>query len=567
MSGSSSERAAAERLVPSALSRVYGLGSVFGKHLSDAGRTMVIVGLLLGGVVLATASQVALEFDTLQARQGLAAQMQMLPPLFSGLLGEPINVQTLGGFISWRTLGAMPLLIGIWSISALSGTLAGEAGRGTLEMVLAAPVSRRSLALQKLLAHAAALGGALFIAGVLIWLSTLVFAVLPGDEAGLVTVLSELAYTFAIALLFGAIAFAAGTLLTRGMAAGAGGAALFGSYIINGYADLVPGFDVLRLGSPFYWTTQHRPLAGVTDWPALMLVLSLAAAFGLLGVLLFQRRDLGATVAFPTGRAGRLAVRYGLGWSLRGPGRRAFAERLPDAIGWGAGLGLYGLVIALSAEQFAAMIESVPEIGAIIRRFFPDVDLATAGGVLQMTMFSFATLIFGLAGAALVSGWAGEETNRKTELVLAAPLRRFGWAVRTSLAVIAAMVVMSLLTALGTAAGAALMDDPVAGPIAGSLALGLYGMALMGAGFVIAGLGWPRLAGVATAGLTIGLYLLNLIGGALRLPEEVLNLALSRHLGQPMAGSYDLAGILLCACLALGGLLLGALAFTRRDLT
>jgi ABC-2 type transport system permease protein len=557
----------ARRSRPSTFARLFGLGSVFGKQLRDSGLAIVVVGLALGGVILATASQVALEFDTVESRRGLAMQMQMLPPLFQGLLGEPINIETLGGFISWRTLGAMPLLIGVWSITALSGTLAGEAGRGTLELVLATPVSRRSLALQKLFAHVVALALALLIAGVLIWLSTVLFAVLPGDEASLVTVLAELAYTFAVALLFGGVAFAAGALLSRGVAAGAGGAALFGAYMINGYADLVPGFDILRLGSPFYWATQHRPLAGVSDWPAVALILALAVAIGLLGVVLFQRRDLGSTVALPTGRLGRLAMGAGFGWSLAGPGRRSFAERLSEAVGWGAGLGLYGLVIALSAEQFAAVIDSVPQMGEIIRRFFPNVDFRTAGGVLQMTMFGFASLIFGLAAAALVGGWASDETNRRTEMVLATPIRRSSWALRTGAAVLLAMLLMSLITAAGTALGAAIMGDPVGGPIGGSLVLGLYAMALMGAGFLVAGLGWPRLAGVVVGGLAIGIYVLDLIGGALRLPDDVLNLALTRHLGQPMAGSFDVVGMALCAVLAAGGLVLGALAMGRRDLT
>lgn len=559
--------AAGRRRRPSSLSRVYGLGSVFAKHLRDSTPALLLVGVALGGVILATASQVALEFDTVESRRALATQMQLLPPLFQGLLGEPINIETLGGFISWRTLGALPLLIGIWLIAALSGTIAGEAGRGTLEMVLATPVSRRSLALQKLAAHVVALALALIIAGVLIWLSTIAFAVLPGDQSELVTVLAELSYTLAMALLFGAIAFAAGALLGRGVAAAAGGSALFGSYMVNGYSELVPGFDLLRLGSPFYWTTQHRPMAGVSDWPAIGLVLGLAVGFGLLGVLLFQRRDLGATVSLPTRRLARLRRLGGAGdWSLRGTGRLAFAERLPEAVAWGVGLGLYGLVIALSAEQFAGVLTSLPQIEQMVERIFPGLDFRTAGGVLQLTMFGFASLIYGLAAAALVGGWAGDENNRRTEIVLATPVPRMAWALRGGVAVLASMLVMSVVTATGLSMGVAMMGDPLAGPISGSLVLGLYGMALMGIGLLVAGLGWPRLAGLTVAALAIGIYLLDLIGSALRLPDEVLNLALTRHLGQPMAGIYNEGGMLLCAGIALGGLALGGLAFRRRDL-
>ena len=41
----------------------------------------------------------------------------------------------------------------LWSILALSGTLAGEASRGSLDFVAAAPFGKRRIALEKLAAH------------------------------------------------------------------------------------------------------------------------------------------------------------------------------------------------------------------------------------------------------------------------------------------------------------------------------------------------------------------------------------------------------------------------------
>ncbi len=66
-------------------------------------------------------------------------------------------------------------------------------------------------------------------------------------------------------------------------------------------------------------------------------------------------------------------------------------------------------------------------------------------------------------------------------------------------------------------------------------------------------------------GLSVGMWLLEFIGSAVGLPEHVLNLALIRHLGQPMAGMYNESGMLICAGIAVGGAVLGALAFKRRD--
>ncbi len=41
---------------------------------------------------------------------------------------------------------------------------------------------------------------------------------------------------------------------------------------------------------------------------------------------------------------------------------------------------------------------------------------------------------------------------------------------------------------------------------------------------------------------------------------------LTAHLGQPMVGSWDVVGVVACLVLAVGGVALGALGVTRRDM-
>jgi ABC-2 type transport system permease protein len=341
---------------------------------------------------------------------------------------------------------------------------------------------------------------------------------------------------------------------------------MFGMFMVNGYADLVPGFDVARLASPFYWTLEHRPMAGPSDWPAVALVAGLVVIVALVGLYVFQRRDLASVVrvALPGGsrRRGWWVSR----WSLTGAGTRSLGERLPDGIGWGVGLGLYGLIIAISSEEFAAVVASLPQMQQMIENFFPGIDMTTAGGLLQLAMFNFASLIVGLAASTFVAGWATDETNRRLELVLAAPMRRFGWALRSGLGLLVAIVLMVVVAAVGIALGVAIVGSPLAGPISGALVLGLYAAALAGIGLLVAGLGWPNRAALVVAAVAIGMWLLEFLGGILNLPDSLINLALTTHLGQPMAGIYNWPGMLLTAAIAVGGLLIGALAFERRDL-
>ena len=564
------ERHATQRR-PSALSRVYGLGSVFGKTMRDSRRAILGVGMLLGLIVLVTIAAIGDQFDTAAEREALARQMETLPALFQGLLGTPIEIETLPGFLSWRLVGALPLMIGLWSITALAGTLAAEAARGTLEVVLGAPISRRSLAVQKYLGHAVGLALVLAFVSTVAWLGSTAFGTLPGDEMDPVTALSEFALVGAISLLVGSIAFAFSSLLGSTMAAGVAAAYLFGSFAINGYAGLVPGFDILRLGSVFYWTQGHRPMAGVSDWTAVGVVFGLAVAIGLVGVVLFERRDLATRVALPA-RMRRGLGWLGLGrlsvgrWSLGGPTARSFAERLPQAIGWGGAMGLYGLFVAAAADAFTEVINSVPQIAQMVRIFYPDFDFESTGGVLQFAIFAFIALLVGIAAAALIHGWSSDERDGRLEMVLSKPIRRIAWSVRSGAGLLAAIMVMGLVIGVGPSIGAVIQGDAWLPIIVGGLVLGLYGAALAGVGLLVAGAGWPGWAAMAVGGFTLAFYLLDLLGALLGLPADVLNLSLTRHLGRPMAGFYDVPGLIACLVLALGGLFLGAWLFGRRDL-
>jgi ABC-2 type transport system permease protein len=214
--------AAVERRVGqnSARSRVFGFGSVFGKGLRDSRWAVLGVGLGIGLISVATASQVAAQFPTAADRVALIATSQGLPAVVRGLLGDPINVERLGGFLSWRVTNSLPVLIGLWSILALSGTLATEARRGSLDFLATAPLSRARIATEKAFVHVVGLAAAATLLALLTWLAGLAFARLPGDEIGFVDSLSHFAGVVITSLVPGAVAFALAPVLGRVAAAG-----------------------------------------------------------------------------------------------------------------------------------------------------------------------------------------------------------------------------------------------------------------------------------------------------------------------------------------------------------
>ncbi len=547
---------------PSLAARLLGLGSVFGKSLRDARAAIIVAAAFSAGVVAVSAYAFVLEWDTLPERLALAAQMEALPAIFSGLLGKPVGLETLPGFLSWRVVSVLPILLGIWSIVALSGTLAGEAERGSLELLVAGPLSRARIATEKAVAHVVALGLALLGAALVSWAATRALAILPGDEASLAATVSHYAYVGVATLAGGAVAFALGPLLGRVGAAGVGAAVLYGSYVVNGYAGLVPGFDVLKELSYFRWLAGHRPLAGQEDPLPLLLTAALEVVLLGVGVGLFARRDLGATISLSLGPSRPLLPR-GLG----GPTARSFAERLPMGLAWGVGFGLFGFAVASSAGQFSRLVSESPTLQELYRRIYGVGDISSASGVLQLFFFAFGSFLIGLAAATFVAGWASDEEERRLDLVLVAPLRRRRWALASGTGVYGAMAVMTALVAAGAVLGAVGQGSDPVGPLVGIGVLGLYGMALGGIGLAAGGVGRAGLAGPIVAAVVVASFVVDLLGEILDLPDVVLELVLARHLGQPMLGVYDAAGLALCLGLAVGGLALGAWGFSRRDVS
>ncbi len=225
------------------------------------------------------------------------------------------------------------------------------------------------------------------------------------------------------------------------------------------------------------------------------------------------------------------------------------------------------MVIVASATAFSAMIKDLPQIGAIIEAIYPGLDLTQPSAVLQLTFFAFGSFIMGLAGATFLAGWASDEGRRRLEMVLSTRRSRASWAIWSALGCPRGHRPDDrrhrwILTGVAVAT----QGGDVVGPVAGCAVLGLASAAFASVGLAAGGLVRTSLAAGVTAFLVIGTILIDTLGAALKLPGWVLDLSLYRHLGQPMAGTYDPVGIVAAAVIVVGGVAVCAFGLTRRDI-
>ena len=546
--------AAAPAIRPSGLSRIYGFGSIYAKTIRDSRLAFIIAAGLLGGVTLVMGAAVSSVFPTPASRLEIDKLIGGMPAQMVDFFGKPEKLGTLGGYLTWKYGLTMVLITTLWSVLALSGTLAGEASRGSLDLIASGPHGKRRIAIEKLAAHLTML---VLVLGIMV-VSLVVSSNTFGDAALGDQIEPLSAFGFALwlgfgALFFGGLAFALAPLLGR--AGSAGVAAIAAAVLWTAHTmDMGP----LALLSPYHWMGNQVALVGEYDWPGVALVGIVAAVLLVIGIETFNRRDLGVTagLGLPMLPAAVLGV--------HGPVSRAFGEQLPRALSWGIGIGLFGVMLASLAGEMTSQLTGDENLLKVLQTGFPGLDLTTAGGFLQLFVELFY-IVAGFAAATFVSKWASDETGGRLEELLATPLRRSSWVLAGGLAALGAVAVMTLVFALGIGLGAASGGLSAGDAMLGAVSLGLYGAALVGIGVAVGGLWRTSIAAEIVALFVVATYLIGLLAPPLGLPDWVHQLALTAHFGQPMAGQWDVVGIVASVVIATAGILIGSWGMARRD--
>ena len=195
------------------------------------------------------------------------------------------------GYMSAELFSMMlPLLFIIAAVVAGSKGIAGEEEAGTLDMILAMPISRTRVLLEKFLALAlemVILGLVLFVVA---WVGGL--AVDMNLNAGN---LAAAAFDVVmLAWLFGALALLLGAAIgRRAIAAGIAAALAVVAYVINGLAPLVHVIDDVRSASPWYHYVASDALGQGLDPLHVAVLLIITAVRVAAAPPLLRRRDIG----------------------------------------------------------------------------------------------------------------------------------------------------------------------------------------------------------------------------------------------------------------------------------
>jgi ABC-2 type transport system permease protein len=215
--------------------------------------------------------------------------MKDMPDALKSFVGEQSLSSPAGYLESQFFLFLTPMLFLIFAIGRGSDAIAGEERRKTLDLLLANPIERRTVVLEKAAAivlQVLALG-AVFV--VVLWISAELFDM----DIGVVDLIVPTAGSAGLGLVFGTLALAVGSGTgTKGSAiAVSAGLATFG-YLVNSLAGAVDTLEGARALSPFHYGVGASPVAEGLSASDFAVLVGLCAIFLVAAVIFFKRRDI-----------------------------------------------------------------------------------------------------------------------------------------------------------------------------------------------------------------------------------------------------------------------------------
>jgi ABC-2 type transport system permease protein len=212
-----------------------------------------------------------------------------LPSIYESFAGGAGLITEPAGFLATEYFSFVPLVIIIFAVVAGTAATAGEESAGTLDLLLAQPVTRRRVVLEKAAGLTAAVSVAIAAGAPGVWIGQLI---VDFDLAPWRTLLA-MVLTIPLALLFLVIAmFAGATLPNRAAAVVLSTSAAVAGYVVQTLGLLVTQLEDIRKLTPFYWAEAAEVLVGDIN-PLRPLVLLVPAAVLLAAtVMAFDRRDI-----------------------------------------------------------------------------------------------------------------------------------------------------------------------------------------------------------------------------------------------------------------------------------
>jgi ABC-2 type transport system permease protein len=463
------------------------------------------------------------------------------------LYGEPHDLLSVGGYVSWRVGGSLAIFAAVWGLLGAVRAMRAEEEAGRAELVLAGVVSRR----RAFAAQVAAIGAGAAV----LWLAA--FAGFAGGQVPLGgSAYLALAIVSVVPVLAGVGALASQLAPTRRLATGLSAGVLAIAFVVRAVADTASGVGWLRWASPLGWAEELRPFAG--PQPLALLVPAATAALLLVAAgALAVRRDVGSGL-LPARDSAPPRLRL-----LGSPGAQALRSERGGLAAWLVGVGAFAFLMGLLSDAVTSGLSD--EVQRELEKLGPG-SVATPSGFLGFA-FIFLVLAVSLFCCTQIGATRGEEAEQRLETLLALPITRRGWLAGRLLLAVAGAAAVALVAGVLAWAGAATQATGVSfaemlGAGANCLPAALLFLGLGALGFALA----PR----ASTGIVYGVvgvaFSWEVFGALLDAPEWLLAVSPFHDVGLVPGEPFEAAAAAIMLGLAAVAAAAAVWFFERRDL-
>jgi ABC-2 type transport system permease protein len=250
-------------------------------------RRRSLIGWIVG-LVLFVALTVAF-YPAVRDSSELDRFYEEMPEGMTAFVGEQSLTSPEGYLESQLFLFLVPLLFMIFAVGRSADAIAGEERRGTLDLLLANPVSRGSVLIQKFVA--ACLGVA--ILGATVLLTMWVTAPLVDLDVGPMELAATCLGAVLLSIQFGAMALAVGSGTgKKGLAIAVASSIATAAYLLYSLAPIADGLESYRKLSTFYYYLGNNPLKNGFDLLNVGVLVVTSIVLVIIAVFAFDRRDV-----------------------------------------------------------------------------------------------------------------------------------------------------------------------------------------------------------------------------------------------------------------------------------
>lgn len=215
--------------------------------------------------------------------------LESMPPELVEAMGWG-DISTAHGYLGATTFGLVgPILALVMAIGLGARAIAGSEEDGSLEMLIAHPVSRTRAVGQKSIALAVAM----LMAGLVVFLATLALSGPIDFELPVGNIAAASLNLALMGVLFGTLAILVGSIRgRRGLVIGVTTVIVVLAFLANGLAPQVEALAWAQNLSPFYWADGTATLRDGIDPAEALLLAGISTVFVFAAAAAFNRRDV-----------------------------------------------------------------------------------------------------------------------------------------------------------------------------------------------------------------------------------------------------------------------------------